>query len=470
MNGWSLYGQDDWRITRRLVLNLGLRYDRFGAFIATGKPPEDLTAIYNPDGLLDPVNFIWGPLRDPEQPFENDNFNFGPRIGFAYSADSSGNFSLRGGFGVNFSGFDGSSFETMPNRGPNLPVTVTFSRAESALYGLKFPAYNEDMVGIVLAQNRSSQASSRVNPDFQSPYAMNYSIEIQRALTPSLVLETGYVGSRGVKFNLGRTFNPVDRATGIRPNPSDIQGTYLDNSQQTNYNSWQTSLKQRFARGLALNVHHTWGKALAYAGGDVGAIYLGDSRTLNEDFNNFRIERSLASGDVSHNVSIDWYYQAPTPFSNSWVGRQVLGGWNISGIWRARTGLPLGVTQTGGRPDLLSKDTAVNGQCCGFGNLQYLNPAAFALVTVPSSGRTIRRGNSGATPLRGPGIWNLDLAFGKTFAVNEGLKLELKADMANALNHTQYSGIATNLSGIGFGEVTSAAAARVIQLQLRLAF
>jgi hypothetical protein len=191
---------------------------------------------------------------------------------------------------------------------------------------------------------------------------------------------------------------------------------------------------------------------------------------LNEDFNNFRIERSLASGDVSHNVSIDWYYQAPTPFSNSWVGRQVLGGWNISGIWRARTGLPLGVTQTGGRPDLLSKDTAVNGQCCGFGNLQYLNPAAFALVTVPSSGRTIRRGNSGATPLRGPGIWNLDLAFGKTFAVNEGLKLELKADMANALNHTQYSGIATNLSGIGFGEVTSAAAARVIQLQLRLAF
>src|SRR5438552_1613191 len=88
MNGWSLYGQDDWRVTRKLVLNLGVRYDRFGAFVATGKPPQDLTALYNFNGLLDPVNFTWAALRDVKQPFENDDFNFGPRIGFAYTADS----------------------------------------------------------------------------------------------------------------------------------------------------------------------------------------------------------------------------------------------------------------------------------------------------------------------------------------------------------------------------------------------
>jgi len=300
---------------------------------------------------------------------------------------------------------------------------------------------------------------------------MNYSLEIQRALTRTLVLETGFVGSRGVKFNLGRTFNLVDRVTGIRPNPNDIQGTYLDNSQQTNFNSWQTSLKQRFSRGLALNVHYTWGKALAYSGGDVGAIYLGDSRTLGEDFNNIRIERSLSSGDVNHNLSVDWFYQAPSPFANSRIAKQVLGGWNFSGIWRARTDLPLGVTQTGGRPDIIDFGNAINKACCSFGNLQYLNPAAFALVIVPSaSGRTIRRGNSGATELTTPGIWNVDLSMGKNFAVTERTRLELKADMLNAFNHTQYTGIATNLSGIGFGQVTSAANARAIQLQLRLAF
>jgi len=471
MNGVSLFLQDDWRATRKLVLNLGLRYDRFGAFVATGKPPEDQTAIYNPNGLLNSDKFIWGPLRDVNQPYENDDFNFGPRFGFAYSIDGKGDFALRGGFGLNFSGFDGSSFETTPNRAPGLPVTVNFSRAESAQYGLKFPAYNEDMVAIVLAQNRGPQASTRINPNFQSPYAMNYSLEIQRALTPSLVFETGYVGSRGVKFNLGRTFNPVDRITGIRPNPDDIQGTYLDNSQQTNFNSWQTSLKQRFTKGLAANVHYTWGKALSYAGGDVGAIYLGDSRTLGEDFNNVKIERSLSSGDVTHNVSVDWFYQAPSPFPNSALGRHILGGWNLSGIWRGRTGLPLGVTQTGGRPDLIDPDKAVNKTCCSYGNLQYLNADAFSLLTAPSaSGRTIRRGTAGATAFRGPGIWNLDLALGKNFNIRENTKLELRADMSNAFNHTQYSGLATNLSGIGFGAITSTLPARVIQVQARIAF
>src|SRR5438552_9354367 len=250
MNGISAYAQDDWRVSRKLVLNLGLRYDSYGAFIATGKPPEDLTGIYN-FPLLDPVNFAWGAVRPTTQPFENDNMNFAPRLGFAYTADSRGDFAVRGGFGVNFAGFDGSSFETAPNRRPDLPVTVNFSRAESAQYGLKFPVYNEDMVPVVVAQKRSAQSSTRINPNFQSPYAMNYTLEIQRALTSNLVLETAYVGSRGVKFNLSRTYNPVDRVTGIRPNPNDIQGTYLDNSQQTNYNSWQTSLKQRFTRGLA---------------------------------------------------------------------------------------------------------------------------------------------------------------------------------------------------------------------------
>jgi hypothetical protein len=147
-----------------------------------------------------------------------------------------------------------------------------------------------------------------------------------------------------------------------------------------------------------------------------------------------------------------------------------LGGWNLSGIWRGRTGLPLGVTQTGGRPDLLDIEGAVNETCCSFGNLQYLNPAAFALVNVPASGRTARRGTSGATPLRGPGIWNLDLAIGKNFNLRENTRLELRGDLSNALNHTRYSGLATNMSGIGFGQITSTLPARVIQVQARIAF
>src|SRR5262249_26096163 len=134
-----------------------------------------------------------------------------------------------------------------------------------------------------------------------------------------------------------------------------------------------------------------------------------------------------------------------------------IGGWNVSGIWRARTGLPLGATQTGGRPDLVDFQNAINPNCCSYGNLQYLNPAAFSLVQVPTaSGRTIRRGTMGATALIGPGIWDIDLSLGKNFKVTETTKVEFRTDMLNALNHTQYSGIANNLSGIQFGQANSA--------------
>ena len=130
----------------------------------------------------------------------------------------------------------------------------------------------------------------------------------------------------------------------------------------------------------------------------------------------------------------------------------------------------MGVTQTGGRPDLVDFKNAVNDNCCSYGNLQYLNLAAFSLVPVPSSGRTIRRGTAGATALRGPGIWNLDLSLGKNFKVTENTQFEFRTDMLNAFNHTQYSGIQTNSSGNGFGEVISTLPARAIQLQLRLSF
>jgi hypothetical protein len=398
--------------------------------------------------------------------------NFGPRFGFAYTADTDGDFVVRGGFGVNFSGIDPGHLESRTSRTADLPQDIAFSRAEATALGLRFPAYTENLIASYRTLNRPPQPTARFNPNFESPYAMNYTLGIQRALSSSIVLETAFVGTRGVKFFMTRTFNQVDRVTGIRPNPGDVQGLYVDNSQQTNFNSWQTSLRQRLTRGLQFNVHHTWGKALSYVGGDIAPGYMGDSRNNGiEDFNNIRIERSLSAADVTHNVTLDWVYQAPTPFAKSLVSRQVLGGWQVSGIWKGRTGLPLGISQTGGRPDVVDIKNAVNQNCCSYGNLKYLNTAAFQLVPVPTvSSRTVRRGHANSTPLRGPGSWNLDLSLAKSFRVTESKKLELKADMLNALNHTNYSGVATNLSGNNFGEATPSDASRVIQLQLRLAF
>ena len=166
------------------------------------------------------------------------------------------------------------------------------------------------------------------------------------------------------------------------------------------------------SNGLLFNIHHAFGKGLSYTGANVG---WGDTIGGVEDFNNVKIERTLNSGDVMHSVIVDWVYQVPTPFNNSVVGRQVLGGWQISGIWRGNTGAPITITQTGGRPDLMDIEGAVNKKCCSFGNLQYLNPDAFVLLpVVVASGRTPRRGNISGTPVRGPAYTNLSLSLGKS--------------------------------------------------------
>ena len=146
-------------------------------------------------------------------------------------------------------------------------------------------------------------------------------------------------------------------------------------------------------------------------------------------------------------------------------------GWQFAGIFRTSTGAPIPLTQTGGRPDIINGDDAINQTCCSFGNLQYLNAAAFQAVAVSSaSSRTVRRGSANSTPFHGPGNYNLDISLGKTFSIAERKNLEFRSDMQNVLNHTQYTNVSTNLANVDFGQIVGARSARVIQLQLRLSF
>ena len=467
---FGAFAQDDWRVNRKLVLNLGLRYDRYGHLV-TGPLQKGGGDVgnYNQGPLLDSVNFIWGPLRPKDNPYDSDNLSLAPRFGFAYTLDDTGDFVLRGGYGINFQGVDTQNVEQGVVRSPFQPTVFSYTRAEAATYGMKYPLTRDYVNGVTKAlSGNTPRVGIRYNPNMHPSYAMNYTLSIQRALTPTLVLESSYVGTRGIKFFMTRRYNLADRLTGLKPNPSDVNSEYRDDSQQTIYHSWQTSLRKRMSNGLLFNIHHAFGKGLSYTGANVG---WGDTIGGVEDFNNVKIERTLNSGDVMHSVIVDWVYQVPTPFNNSVVGRQVLGGWQISGIWRGNTGAPITITQTGGRPDLVDIEGAVNKKCCSFGNLQYLNPDAFVLLpVVVASGRTPRRGNISGTPVRGPAYTNLSLSLGKSFSLAETKTLEFKADMQNALNQTQYSGIVTNRSLFNFGQAIGTRSARVIQLQLRVAF
>ena len=471
-NNWELgfFAQDDWRVNRKLVLNLGLRYDFFSKMVAKSRVEGSEYGFYNLDGLLD-SNFNFGPQRSPDDPYNSDGWvNLGPRFGFSYDPTGGGNTVVRGGISVMFSPFVGGMLkQAVGSR--TVPFRSIFSKLEAEQAGLRFPVYADQARAYLEAKNQPA-IFSVFNPDIQNPYTVNVYLGVQRSLTSSLVLETAFVGNRGIKYPLHRVFNQVDRVSGVRPNLQLGEGYYVDNSQNTLYTSWQTSLRKRFAYGLTASANYTWGKGLATENGDIGGYYQGIADVRVQDFFNLRAERGPSDGDITHFFAADVVYDLPRLASSAAVVRQVLGGWQVSSIITAATGQPLLILQGGARetsrPDYIG-GIPVNSNYRD--TLQYLNTAAFAKIPISSaSGRTIRPGNLGSGAVRGPGFWNADVSLGKNFHFTEQAKVQIRMDAFNFFNHTNLSTFSTDINNARFGTFTNTRGARVIQLNARFSF
>src|SRR5262249_34120115 len=276
-----------------------------------------------------------------------------------------------------------------------------WSLAEARDLGLKFPAYTDDMRTLVEQQNARSGILfpfSAFNPDLQNPYTMHYQFNVQRALTSTLMLETGYVGVRGVKFLMHRRVNLPDRLTGLRPNPNIVFGGpyYVDQSQNMDYNGWQTSLRKRFSRNLSFDTHYTWGKGLGVSGGDIGAYYGSDPAINIQDFDNLKLDRGPNTGDATHRFQADWIFDLPRLSKANAAVRGVLGGWQVSGIISLRSGEAITVTEpcssqwfcrpdVGGAQMVLDNWKERQGTRCTVGarcSVQYINRNN-AFVAVP---------------------------------------------------------------------------------------
>ncbi len=464
---FGLYAQDDWRVTPRLTLNLGLRYDYFSNLTADKNGDPNSPHIYNPDGLRLP-GFIVGPFRPVDNPYNRDALNLGPRVGFAWNPDGQSRTVIRGGFATLFTYLSGEiSLNSIQNSATE-PNRSRLSRAEAQRLGIRFPAYNEDILPLVGAGS-APPGLQIINPSIKSPYSMNFSLTIERALTRTLALETAFVGTRGVKFTLSRLYNEVDRITGVQPNPAYAADQYFDSSESTHYYSWQTSLRKRYSQNLLMNLHYTWGKAIAYGRGDLGR----DGGPTNQDFFDIRSNRGRAEGDITHRFVGDFIYDLPVMSGAHPAARLALGGWQVSGVVTAQTGSPFNVTYKNAlknqRPDLLDPVNVINGDYRS--TLQYLNRAAFARVPLGAvSKAALRPGTLGNNAIVGPGLVNADLSIGKGFKVAERSRIQFRAEMLDALNHTNFTGVDGEITSARFGVLTGTAGARRIQLSLRLTF
>ena len=328
---------------------------------------------------------------------------------------------------------------------------------------------NEQGIAILESQNtpRSFGSFAEDNPN---PYAMQWTLDIQHELMPGLVVETGYVGTRALKLSMTHRFNEPDRITNVRPYPASTSTSWVDASDNSIYHAWQTQVHKRFSNDYAMNANYIWSKSMSIAMGDFG----GSNNLRVQEETNLRADWAPTNFDRTHVFSLDAVW---APSFDRWLSaggawKQVVGGWQFTGTYQAQTGTPLTLNQSNSRelqrPDYAGGEIYLHPEVV---TDLYINKAAFLAVPVsPASGITIRPGNVGNRSLRAPNSWLLNFNVLKRFAIRDGIALQFRMEMYNALNHANLGSPNLNISNSLFGRITSTQAGRSIQLGGRLEF
>ena len=474
--------QDDWRVNNKLMLNLGVRYDFYsnnvikptGENFVTNKNYEQPVGGVGPD-------FAFGARRPFDNPIDSDALaNLGPRFGFAYELDQ--RTVVRGGAGIMFAAtINGILRQSTADL--ELPRRLIFTQEENNRVGGKYPFTNEEMAPLarteILSQG-SELAYTTIDTALQSPYTINYQLNIQRQINDSMMWEIGYVGTRGVKFPMHRRYNLPDRFTGIRPNTEFIpSGTYVSSDESVMNHSLQTSFRKRMSNNLSFDFHYTYGQTMAFAGGDVGLNYAADATDQNQTFFDLALERAAAGFDTRHRANLNMIYDLPSLQNMAAPVRAILGGWQVSSIYQGSTGSPILISQGCSqqhacRPDYIGGNLYASGT---FGTARvgshqdriFLNRDAFQVIPE-INGVAERPGNAGKSLARSPGLWNVDFNVSKTFEATESVRVQVRAEMFNFFNHVNLNSLNGNRENSDFGTLDGSTSMRNMQVGMRITF
>ncbi len=463
---YQAYFQDEFKATPNLTLNLGLRYEYYTV----------AHEILNRSAVVD-ITGCGGFCPKGTSYYDPNTKDFGPRLGMAWAPGMfKGNTVIRGGYGIFYGANQNDDFSD--------PAESAVPRY--SLTSADFPALSYPLVAFLDPKNQlfSPKALDRHRKDLSY---QSYDFMIQQQLPQDVILQVGYVGSGGRHLFSKYTINLINPATGKRPLTSFSSFGYKTNDGNDNFNALQTSVQRRFNNGLLFQMNYQW----AHAIGDT-SIGSGESMSI-QDMGCRACDRSDTSVDVRHNVTMNGVYQLPfgpgRPFlnGNDFVS-QVFGGWTLSGMASARTGLPVNVTisrkaaamldgnTSGQRPNLIpSQSIYASNQTIS----NWFNPAAFA---IPAN---FTWGNEGRYIARGPNNYEIDGSLQKSFRLSERVGFNLRATGFNLLNNPQWanpSGSLGSFSGgkpsASFGMITSilntgatgTGAPRRVEFMLRIEF
>lgn len=510
----ALYFQDNYRVNKRLTLNMGLRWDGIPhTYEANNQMSNFYPNLYNPAdaAILNPGSQTISPNSpglgtSPTPVLAGQQFyvngvgicginlpsgcvngawlNFGPRLGFAYDLAGSGKTVLRGGYGIMYERVQGNDvYETAGNVPFSASVAfpnVSLSDPKTSLVtGTTIPA--SIPIGNLVGMNRN---------EYAPPRSSQFSLGIQQAIRGT-ILSVAYVGSQNRHQNfLGETnLPPQSLLPGFVTN-SALAQTYFasvpylgyssvamaQNEANGNYNSVQVSF-----RGTTLKNDLTWQIGYTYSrtndsfnGNSSG----GDLFTISNPYEGWKYDYGPSSLDIRNIFFTTFVYQIPLlKNSNHHLLRTTLGGWEISGIISATSGAPLNIGLAGQSVASIVPNTANRPNVSGTLKNPHTVNQWFdtSVFSVPAPGTW---GDEPANAVRGPGRdnWNISLFKNFLFSAERGTNLQFRAEFFNIWNHPQWvgdtfnGGISTNYGASNFGAVTSAHDPRTIQVALKFSF
>ena len=472
---YHLFIQDDWKVTPKLTLNLGLRYElwmpyielhhsvsgfdfKTGNMVISNGATVPLPAIITSNFTVETAS----QAGLPSNLVQTDTNNLAPRFGAAYRLMPKT--VLRGAYGIFY-----------------LPVTPGYGGVTDTAYAAPF------QIGQTWTANPGPFPTATLNmqdpyggasavpvptvgpvaPGEVNPYLEEWNLTVEQQLSHTASFSVAYVGSHGLKMLDIRNLNQPSPGTGPiqprRPYPAYSTIRYSDSSGNSNYNSLQLDFEKHYANGFLFRTNYTWQKTIVdfvnnYEGGPQNPF-------------NMKAERAVSTAGQAQTLNIIYVYQLPfgpgKRFLRAGHLGQVIGGWQVSGITTFFSG-PYLTPSAGFDTANVGTTSYANRICSGqLSNRTYNEYFDTSCFVMPSTGSF---GNSSRNIIAGPGVEDFDVALARTFRIKERVSLEVRADAFNALNHVNPNNPNTTITSPSFGRITSAGAARVFQFGARLDF
>jgi hypothetical protein len=528
------FAEDEWRIRKNLVLSLGLRYeystpksDTLGRTFSVIPGEHSLKFPNAPPGMVFP-----GDPGAPRGVNYADRNDWAPRVGFAWDPRGNGKTSLRGAFGVfydilkaednlQFNGkppfFASAGFGFAPLAGnPTTEVNYLTQPFVAAGVPNPFPSrppqQNLDFAAAGYLPIGSSGSIFIVDPHLRTPYTYQYHLTFQREVAENTVFQASYVGSASRKLTALTDVNPFvlgtfDRVLNLTPASSPCGATdpflcyaslhEFRNTSSASYNSLLASLQKQFS-GTGIFGRSYFTLAYTYAHNIDNASGF-ENRNVSVPYYQPNLFRASSDMDVRNRIVFSGGWELP--FEKAWQNgpKRLTQGWNVFPIVTWHSGLPLdifanlpsafdfnspGPSAAGDaglvRANLVGPiqifDPRTQRTIAGDTGNFWFNPTSFTNTNFPTDAQAVALpevrtyGSLARNTLRGPGNYNIDMAFSKTTPIHENLRLEVRADFFNLVNHAQFANPDTNISSPTFGRFLYTFQPRIIQLALRVSF